>query len=366
MKIPFRNVHLLQFLNEWNLSSSLDSALHKYFKEHHALGSKDRKEIREQIYFIVRYLRALDYPESTSSWEERVDKLGDFQVDESWPEQIQVSFPDFLYAELKKDWNDQALEIAKASNSQAPITVRTNGTKITRDALLKELAKDYPVEPTKVSPDGITFLEPVRFDTISMFNKGFFEVQDEGSQLVASQVAIKPKETVLDYCAGSGGKALAIAPKMMGQGSLFLHDVRSSALQEARKRMNKAGVQNVQFVLPKHKVDWVLVDVPCSGTGTLRRSPEMKWRLTESDLSGLVLKQREIFEKGLSYLKKGGRIVYATCSILARENREQVDYFLSKYPIQLEGDILTTFPKVKEMDGFFAATFRLNGDALSL
>lgn len=365
MKKPFRDVHLLKFLHGWKTSYPLDLALHNYFKENRAIGSKDRKEIREKVYFIVRNLRALDYPHDMLTWEERIDKLPHFQIDPSWPEGVQASFPDFLYEIFKKDWGDQAFPIAQASNTQAPITIRANSAKISRDDLLKELQKTFKVKPTVHSSEGITFLEPVRFDTISLFKKGFFEVQDEGSQLVAAKVQAKPKETVLDYCSGSGGKALAIAPRMQGQGSLFLHDIRLSALQEARKRCKKAGVQNVQFVLPKHKVDWVLVDAPCSGTGTLRRSPEMKWRLMESDLAGLVLLQREVFEKGLSFLKKGGRIVYATCSILSRENREQLDYFLSKYPIELEGDILATFPKIEEMDGFFAAAFRLHGDAFS-
>jgi 16S rRNA C967 or C1407 C5-methylase (RsmB/RsmF family) len=155
---------------------------------------------------------------------------------------------------------------------------------------------------------------------------------------------------------------------MEGKGSLFLHDIRKSALQEARKRLKKAGVQNGQFLPPGHavfkqlkqKCDWILVDVPCTGTGTLRRSPEMKWRLRPESIAELTLLQRQIFEEALQYLKPTGRITYATCSILAKENQEQVDYFLSHFPLHVKGEPLSTFPKVEEMDGFFGVTFGLD------
>ena len=370
MLTPFRTKHLLHFLYDWTPNYPLDLALHTYFKENRSLGSTDRKEIREAVFFLIRNLRAID-PDDDLSWEERVEKMDGFELDRRLPPEVQTSFPDFLYQEMVSTWGgEMAFQIAKASNTQAPVTVRANTAKISRDALLRELKKEYKVKPTLKSPHGITFLEPVRFDTISLFKKGFFEVQDEGSQLIAEMVQVKPKDLFLDFCSGSGGKSLAIAPKMQGKGSLFLHDIRKSALQEARKRLKKAGVQNGQFLPADHpafkqikgKCDWILVDVPCSGTGTLRRSPEMKWRLTPASIPELILLQREIFDHAMQYLKPGGRLTYSTCSILAKENQQQIDYFLSQYPLKLEGDILSTFPKIEEMDGFFGATLRLNGD----
>lgn len=349
----------------------LDLALHRFFKENRSIGSKDRQEVREKVVFLFKNLRAIDYPQEQLSWEERVDRLEGFQIDPSWPKAVQVSLPDFLYEALVATWGEEAaFAIGYALNTPAPVTIRANTAKISRSDLLKELEREFRVVPTKVSPLGITFLEPVRFDPIPLYKKGFFEVQDEGSQLVALKVEARPKQLVLDYCSGSGGKSLAIAPQMGGKGALFLHDVRLKALQQARKRLKKAGVETAQL-LPTHhralkqlekKCDWVLVDAPCSGTGTLRRSPEMKWRLSWEMVDEMVLLQRELFDEALRYVKPGGKIVYATCSILEIENQKQVEYFLSRYPLQVDGEVLSVFPKVKEMDGFFACRFRLEGD----
>ena len=186
-------------------------------------------------------------------------------------------------------------------------------------------------------------------------------MQDEASQQVAALVQAKPGDHVLDYCSGSGGKALAFAPAMDGKGQIYLHDIRAHILQEAKRRLKRAGVQNAQVLTTdklkplKKKCDWVLVDAPCTGTGTLRRNPDMKWRFTGEMLQRLIGEQRTIFEKALSYLKPEGRIVYATCSILKEENSEQIAHFLKTYGLKLEDSPLQTLPEEGGMDGFFGA-----------
>jgi 16S rRNA C967 or C1407 C5-methylase (RsmB/RsmF family) len=222
------------------------------------------------------------------------------------------------------------------------------------------------VVPTSTSPLGITFQKKINFFELPEFKEGLFEVQDEGSQLLAFLVKAKPGQQVLDYCAGSGGKTLAFAPSMQNKGQIFLHDVRPKALLECRKRLRRAGIQNAQTVAHdspklsklKKKMDWVLVDAPCTGTGTLRRNPDMKWKFSQEILSRLIGQQRMIFEKALSYMRPEGRIVYATCSILQEENQEQIEHFLKTYSLELEGETFQTFPALGGMDGFFGAILK--------
>ncbi|CAE8715482.1 unnamed protein product, partial [Polarella glacialis] len=160
------------------------------------------------------------------------------------------------------------------------------------------------------------------------YKMGYFEIQDESSQLIAQQVDAKPGELVMDFCAGSGGKALAFAPPMLNRGQVFLHDTRDTKLFESRQRFRKAGIKNYTILPPSHpllpklrgKMDWVLVDAPCSQTGALRRNPDMKWTYTDDRLWQWVAQQREIFEVALKYVKDDGKIVYATCSTLEEEN----------------------------------------------
>jgi 16S rRNA (cytosine967-C5)-methyltransferase len=225
----------------------------------------------------------------------------------------------------------------------------------------------YEISPCSHSPWGITFHKKINFFELSEFKEGLFEIQDEASQLTADLVAVEPKEKVLDFCAGSGGKTLAFAPKMQNSGQIYLHDIRLAVLSEAQKRLRRAGVQNAQLLLPtderkkrmlKEKMDWVLVDVPCSGTGTLRRNPDMKWKLDLSLIERLVAEQRQIFEQALSFLRPGGHIVYATCSILPQENQEQISFFQEKFKLELSKPPFHSFPKRGGMDGFFGAILK--------
>jgi 16S rRNA C967 or C1407 C5-methylase (RsmB/RsmF family) len=153
---------------------------------------------------------------------------------------------------------------------------------------------------------------------------------------------------------------------MEHKGQIYLHDIRPFALQEAKKRLKRAGIQNSQILLPesphlsklKKKMDWVLVDAPCTGTGTLRRNPDMKWKFDETILPRLVGQQRAIFEKALSFLHPEGRIVYGTCSLLEAENQLQLEHFLKTYSLVVEGEVFQTFPAKGEMDGFFGVVLK--------
>lgn len=374
-KLPFREHHLLSLLQGYESQSlPLDLYINHYFRAHKALGSKDKAFIAESVYAMIRWLGLIDYlSETPGDWTSRfktystVD-LKACQNDLSIPLHVRVSFPERLF-ELIKDTHgeDKAIELCLTSNTKAPTTVRANTLKISREDLLKRWQSIYPLTQCEFAPNGITFKDKINLFALPEFKQGYFEVQDEGSQILAGLVKAEPGQQVLDYCAGSGGKALAFAPMMQNKGQIFLHDVRKHALLECRQRLRRAGVQNAQQIAfddetrlkkIKKKMDWVLVDAPCSGTGTLRRNPDMKWKFDEKALQRLVGLQRNIFEKALSFLKPNGRIIYGTCSLLKIENEEQIQHFLKTYPVEVEGKILQTLPVKGGMDGFYGVVFK--------
>ena len=246
-------------------------------------------------------------------------------------------------------------------NEEAPLFGRVNTLKSDRETLIEELSAWTGVTKTNLSPYGICFKKRENFLHFEAFKDGKFEIQDESSQLVALKLGARPKERILDYCAGSGGKSLCIGAEMGTTGQLFLHDVREVPLVEAKKRLKRAGVQNAQ-ILPQGPIpekylsfcDRVLLDVPCTGTGTLRRNPDRKERLTITDLEELVALQRTIFEQAIRYAKPGGKILWATCSVLKEENQDQIAYFCANYPVKIVDAPLSIYPECGSSDGFFA------------
>lgn len=372
-KIPYREHHLFTLLESYSKQTlPLDLFISHYFRDNHALGSKDRAFIAETIYALVRWQRLLDYLSPSSSWEDRYHTylkthFQQLQLQEEIPLAIRVSFPQPLFDLFAKNFGiDKARELCLVCNSPAPTTIRANSLKISRDDLLKRWTDVYEVSPTLSSPNGIIFHKKINFFQLPEFKEGLFEVQDEGSQLLAGLVQVQPGQQVLDYCAGSGGKTLAFAPAMQGKGQIYVHDIRLFALQEARKRLGRAGIQNYQILPPdssqlpklKKKMDWILVDAPCSGTGTLRRNPEMKWKFDQEMLTRLIGQQRMIFEKALSFLHPNGHIVYATCSLLEEENQSQMKHFISTYALKIEGEPFQTLPSHGGMDGFFGVVLK--------
>ncbi len=380
MQKPFREHHLLQILSAFEkLTLPLDVFLRNYFRQHTAVGSKDRKEICEAIYAMIRWLALIDYickknqiSERSLTWEMRFHtyatmSLKDYLYDASIPAHIRCSFPKTFYQLLADSLGEEkAFKFCISSNEPAPTTVRANLLKTNRETLLKQWKGQHKVSACKYASTAIRFEEKINFFGSPEFKEGLFEVQDEASQLIADLVAVKPGDRFLDYCAGSGGKSLAIAPKLEGKGQLFLHDIRPLALQEAKKRLKRAGIQNAQPLpadspnkkLIKERMDWILVDAPCTGTGTLRRNPDMKWKFDKQLLDRLVQEQRQIFKEALAYLKPGGRIVYATCSVLPQENLSQAAYFLENFSLEQIGEPFSSIPLPNEMDGFFGIVFK--------
>lgn len=367
----FRDHHLLTILETFeNSTLPLDVFLGKFFRAHKAIGSKDRQYICEKLYLLIRWKDLIDYLiKGPLTWENRLSILPSIDFasvvqDTSIPAHIRVSFPKLFFEKISESYGvEKAIEICLESNNSAPITVRANRLKTTRDLLLEKWSPLYEIAPCTQASNGITFKKRINFFELPDFKEGLFEVQDEGSQLVAEHLQAKPGDHVLDFCAGSGGKTLAFAHQMEGKGQIYLYDIRPHALLEAKKRLKRSGIQNCQLLdkdkLKKRgllqRMDWILLDVPCSGSGTLRRNPDMKWRFDPGMVERLVKEQREIFAQTLKYLKPGGHIVYATCSIFPEENQKQIAYFVENYGLKVVSPPFSVLPKNGGMDGFFAA-----------
>ena len=347
----------------------LDCFLRNYFRLNRAVGSKDRAYICQSIYGMVRWLGLLEHfrpknwKECLNLWLE-MDPLS-FLKNNTIPLYRRLSVPKFLLDKISKLYGPKiAQEICLASKKAAPNTIRVNRLKIKRETFYESCKDKYSLELSPYSEDALYFRKKENYFSLEEFKRGLFEIQDEGSQLVAALVKAKKQDKVLDYCCGSGGKALAFAANMQGTGQIYLHDIRSSALLQCKKRLKRAGIQNAQILQPdakqlkniKKKMDWVIVDAPCSGSGTWRRNPDMLWKFNTENLKELVGKQRLIFEKALAYCRPGAKIVYATCSIFHEENEEQIEHFLKSYPLELEGSQIKILPGEKDMDGFFALT----------
>lgn len=376
--IPFRTYHLMQIMNGLtNQTLPVDLYIHHYFRANKALGSQDRGYIAETLYGLIRWKSLIDYLTNNSSdWEVRIEAFQNADLealskDPTIPLLYRISFPQELFNAVESSHgHEQAVNLCLTCNYPAPTTIRVNTLKISRDELLNRWKNQFEVSPCKLSSTGIVFHKKINFFSLEEFKSGYFEVQDEGSQLLADLVAPEPGMQVLDYCSGSGGKTLAFAPRMGSKGQIFLHDIRQHALMEARKRLKRAGIQTAQIVHAdcktkldklKKKMDWVLVDAPCTGTGTLRRNPDMKWKFETAMIERLTGLQRQIFERALSFLKPQGKIVYGTCSILKEENWDQISHFMKVYDLELAGTPFESLPTPGGMDGFFAAVLKRRG-----
>ncbi|MBK9070799.1 MAG: RsmB/NOP family class I SAM-dependent RNA methyltransferase [Myxococcales bacterium] len=304
-------------------------------------------------------------------------------------EQVAVgqSMPDWLAARLLADWGDEAISLAQALSSRAPMTIRSNLLRAPKATLIELLAEQgLEVAAGRYSDTALQLSSRINLFGIEAFKEGYFEAQDEGSQLLAdlTYVAAGPKpKLIVDYCAGAGGKTLALAARMSNKGRLVSTDIDDRKLQQLKKRARRARVSNHQAIAISadawpdelHRLvgtaDGVLVDAPCSGTGALRRNPEAKWRMQERDIAEFVAKQRQIARKAAALVRPGGVLVYATCSVLAAENAEQARALAGELPgfaaepvtgvdaalIDAHGHFVTA-PHRTGTDGFFAAVFR--------
>ncbi len=363
----FQKKHLFSLLQLWESTSTpLDLVVRRYFLKHKFLGARDRRVISEAVYYLVRFNLLLTT--FSSSWEGKWEAL---QRDpkkkasySSLPVNLQVSFPLFLWKKIQEEYGkEKARELCEILNQKAHPIIRVNALKTTREALFKKWENTYPLWKGNFSPFSLFFEKNLPFTSWPEFKKGLFEIQDESSQRACFCISPKQGESVLDFCAGSGGKSLALAPFMKSP-HLLLYDVRKESLQQAKMRLKRAGVSSFALFFSekqlcpwKEKVDIVLVDAPCSGTGSLRRNPARKYTITESLFLSLIEKQRKIFEKALLYVKPGGKIFYMTCSILQEENEAQVSFFRAKFPLKEIRPSEKYLPQEKGGDGFFLASF---------
>lgn len=367
---PFKEHHLLHLLNQLNSSSPLDLSISQYFRQHKSLGSKDRKFIAETAYNMIRWLGLIDYFTSNpKTWEKRFEAYKDLNIENesnnlNIPEHVRVSFPKYLFSKFVESYgHDKAFELALLSNQRASLTIRVNTQKISREQLLQILGPRFAMKPCLKSPVGLRLDDYANLFETEEFKLGYFEVQDEASQLAALLTEAKPKQKILDYCSGSGGKSLAIAPLMNNEGCIYLHDIRPNILIQAKKRFKRAGIFHYQIAAPNSStlkkligsMDWVLLDVPCTGTGTYRRNPDLKWKFNAQMLEEVLQTQRMIFAEAIRYLKPKGKIVYSTCSLLQDENDKQVSYFIEQYGFKLINKPLNSATDFANMDGFYGA-----------
>jgi 16S rRNA (cytosine967-C5)-methyltransferase len=274
-------------------------------------------------------------------------------------------------------------------SERAPLTVRANLLKTDREALrARLLGEGASARPTRHSPWGLVLDGHANAFALPSFQEGHFEIQDEGSQLVALAIGARPGWKVVDACAGAGGKALALAAEMHGKGSLFALDCDRDRLEEAKRRARRAGVHNLRsrHIPPGAEAaaaladlagqcDRVLVDAPCSGLGTLRRKPDGRWRLRPDDVARFAALQKELLLRFAGLVKPGGRLVYATCSVGSAENEEVAAFALREAPglaplplaaalgeglaraLGAAGHTLQLLPHRHGTDGFFLAAF---------
>lgn len=262
------------------------------------------------------------------------------------PAHIKGDYPEWLAGEFERAFGAQAEEEGAALAKRAPVDLKVNTLKAPRDKVLKALRR-FEAEPTSHSPIGIRILQgpgPARSPHVEAepgHGKGWYEVQDEGSQVATLLSVAKPKEQVIDLCAGAGGKTLGLAALMRNTGQLYAYDADRLRLRPIFERLKRAGVRNAQ-VLPggdvealaklKGKMDLVLIDAPCTGSGVWRRRSDAKWRLSPQMLEARIAEQQAVLEEGAALVKPGGRLVYITCSVLPPENRDQVAAFLGHHP----------------------------------
>ncbi len=253
----------------------------------------------------------------------------------------QADVPEWLWPAFQEVFGDQAVDEGRALAMRAPVDLRTNTLKSGREKLLKRLAHTGAVATSR-SPLGIRIdAKPglgrmPHVQAEEGYRKGWFELQDEASQLAAHLAQAQPGHQVLDYCAGGGGKTLALAAAMQNKGQLYAYDADRLRLAPIHERLQRAGVRNIQVRDPAtsslddltDQMDLVFIDAPCTGTGVWRRRPDSKWRLAEKALTDRIEDQRHVLENASKYVKPGGRLVYVTCSLLPQENQSQTAWFL--------------------------------------
>ena len=407
--------------NLLDFNSPADAKLAEFFRNHRELGTKERAFIAESVYGVLRRLRYLssiaandendpdDARKLILAWLLRIEgksirelepMLSEQQKEwaiaikakstENLPLAVQADVRDWLWDKLVAQYNEiEALKICRSMFAQASLDLRVNTIKASREEVLERMIaentnNESTIEAMPYSPIGIRMPARLGINKHVLFTEGKIEVQDEGSQLLSYLVAPKRGQMIADFCAGAGGKTLAIGALMKNSGRLYAFDVSEKRLANLGQRLKRSGLSNLHAQVissetdPKlkrlnGKFDRVLVDAPCTGLGTLRRNPDLKWRQTEQAVSEMNVKQTNILARAAKLVKGGGRLIYATCSLLKDENEAIAEAFLVAHPdfslvpasvilaqqkIRLDtGEYLKLLPHLHGTDGFFAAVF---------
>jgi 16S rRNA (cytosine967-C5)-methyltransferase len=388
-----------------------DAVLSKFFRDNRALGQNDRGFVAETAYAVLRRRRLLEKLLGAEANPRRLvlaalvklagvsqrqleEALGEKEL--KWVAELkgrqtgdltlaeQADFPDWLVERLLAYLApEELLKLAQGLNQPAPLDLRVNPLRAGRDAVLARLnGEGIAAEAGRLSPLAIRLKDKPALQKHPLYLDGSIEVQDEGSQLLGFLLAPKRGEMVADFCAGAGGKTLLMGALMRSTGRLYAFDVSDKRLGRLRDRVARAGLSNVHPVVIANendirikrlagKIERVLVDAPCSGLGTLRRNPDLKWRQTPEGVAELTRKQHDILKGAARLVKPGGRLVYATCSILPEENEAIVAAFLAAHAefrqvsaqevLQKQGvapacgETLRLAPHTHGTDGFFAA-----------
>ncbi|MGE0109525.1 MAG: RsmB/NOP family class I SAM-dependent RNA methyltransferase [Bdellovibrionales bacterium] len=408
-----------------------DTIAQQFFRSRRYIGSKDRRAIADQLFDIYRhrarlgwwlnklhtslaprplvlaYLFLVENAKATDI--EALFSGGRFAPDElnedeqkilrrlkghtlfhpDMPQADSLECPLWAYESLSKRFGNNIQEECEALLSPAPLDLRVNVLKSSRDDALKALtASNIKAVPTPFSPLGIRIHNRLALGNLALLKEGAIEIQDEGSQLIALLLNPQSGERICDFCAGAGGKTLAIAAQMNNKGRIVACDVLERRLKQSQKRFTRAGIHNIDIhplkserdpwvKRQKGKFDRVLVDAPCSGSGTWRRSPNARWDGLGPNLETLLPLQKSILESAARLVKEKGRLVYATCSLLPEENEEQITRFLDNHPefkrlpvqkavpqgitLPDTGDYLALTPAQHKTDGFFAAVMERTG-----
>lgn len=368
-----------------------DRVLEKTFKSNPKLGSRDRKFIAETVYDITRHFRYLSYLAGTDKsfnpivaayfFEKGIPfpDWPDFQTISTKPFEIKKkqinspailhSYPDELWDLCEKELGKEKwLTEAQALNEQAGVVLRVNTLKIKKQELIKKFKEaEIEVDELNVFENALQLRKRQNIFNSTLFQEGLFEIQDAGSQLIVPFLNAEPGQKVIDACAGAGGKALHLAAIMKNKGKIIAMDVEEWKLENLKKRAKRAGAFNIETRLIagektidvlKNSADRLLLDVPCSGTGVIKRNPDTKWKLNTEVIEKTKLLQYKILKDYSVMLKSGGCLVYSTCSILPSENQNQIHKFIEEQNGGFELIKDKTLYPSEGFDGFYMALLK--------
>lgn len=331
--------------------------INAYTRSRRYIGSKDRKALTDLVWKAVRHYARLNFLFPDLSRAEQIDFLDKADI-------IPNSAPDWVKWEIPPFLQDDFARIPKERqtlNESASIILRAVKNRDHIRALL--LKEGIETEPTLRSPFGLILKKRTNLSASPVYRQGLIEIQDEGSQLVALETGIQPNDRVLDYCAGAGGKTLIFAQMMQQKGTITAHDVDLTRLKNLLPRAKRAGCNHMIKITsqkPTGTFSHVVADAPCSGSGTWRRFPDAKWKLSQERFCDLLKIQANILRESANFVEKGGKLSYMTCSLFSRENDEQIKTFLKEHP---DFSLLKTkhfTPATTNTDGFFVAVMQKN------